>query len=70
MKKLMMWYLKVTVIANGSAVLLAWLIGQMIRAGWIKNRTIVWYLGFFNDVMTIQMKSLVSGKLTKEEDAE
>lgn len=34
MKKAIMWYIKWTVVGNGILALLAFVIGNMIRAGW------------------------------------
>ena len=57
MKKAMMWYLKWTVIGNGCITLVAFLIGNMIRAGWLGDNGLTDFLRWYNDCTMLVLKS-------------
>lgn len=57
MKKLILWYLKWTVIGNGVITLMAFLIGNMIRGGVIKQQPLVSILTWWNDFTCLGLKS-------------
>lgn len=57
MKKAIMWYIKWTVVGNGILSLLAFVIGNMIRAGWLGDNGFIQFMKWYNDMCIIVMKS-------------
>lgn len=57
MKKAIMWYIKWTVVGNGILALLAFVIGNMIRAGLLGDNGFTQFMKLYNDMCVIVMKS-------------
>lgn len=57
MKKAIMWYIKWTVVGNGILALLAFVIGNMIRAGLLGDNSFTQFMKWYNDMCVIVMKS-------------
>ena len=69
MKKLMKWYLKWTLIGTGAITLTAFLIGSLIRTGWLDNCPVAKWLRFYNDCEMIMIKTW-GGNVNEDEAAE
>lgn len=57
MKKAIMWYIKWTVVGNGILTLLAFVIGNMIKAGLLGDNGFTQFMKWYNDMCVIVMKS-------------
>lgn len=57
MKKALRWYIRWTVVGNGIIALASFVIGNMIRAGWLGDNKFTEFMKWYNDLVIVAMKS-------------